>query len=495
MFLAMQVADLPVVAALGSCPEAGRWPCGVLGGISGGRDGRGGARGKLPLLAVNGVARGAGVEAGCALDRALVRCPDFQVLQRDAATEAELLGKLVRLGESLTPDLEVAAPDGVILDLSWRLGPADGLLEKVEWADGELAWAMAETPDLAALAARHEATRGRRVGPAEVAELPLAALEVLAGDAAAFRVLEWWGLRTLGDFMKLPRQALIERLGADAGRWQEVLEGRRCRLLRLHRAPESLMQRHEFEDGVVSVDPLRFVIRRMLHTLAGRLAARHLAVCGLELRMELEGGGVVARSLRLPDPQASEAGMLAPLQALLEALRLEGAVTALALDAVTTFGTTSQREWFGRQLPQPERWAETLAKLEAMLGPGRVGVPLPPESHRPDDFRLHPAGGAQAPQVDHRPDHALPLRRYRPPRVIAVAHETRSGRPFPLALLSGPHPGRIVDWRGPFPMSGGWWDAATAWQRIEWDVRMEDRRLLRLAHEVPDGWRVEGVYA
>jgi hypothetical protein len=79
--------------------------------------------------------------------------------------------------------------------------------------------------------------------------------------------------------------------------------------------------------------------------------------------------------------------------------------------------------------------------------------------------------------------------------VIAVAHETRSGRPFPLALLSGPHPGRIVDWRGPFPMSGEWWDAATAWQRIEWDVRMEDRRLLRLAHEVPDGWRVEGVYA
>lgn len=489
MFLALHVRDFAVVGALRALPAAGVRACGVLAG--------GGGRGEARLLAVNGVARGAGVEAGWLLSRALVRCPDLRVLERDVAAEAEVTAGLVRLADSLTPDFEVTVADGVVLDLSLRRGRVEDLLDRAEWLDGELAWAEAETPDLAHLAARHEATCGRRVIAEDLAELPLAALAGLAGgagDVAALRVLEWWGLRTLGDFVKLPRQALVERVGAAAGRWQEVLQGRRRRLLRLYRVPESLRQRHEFEDGVVAVEALGFVVRRLLQTLVARLAARHLAVCGLELRLELEGGGVVSRSLRLAEPQTSEAGMAVPVQAALEALRLEGAVVALEVDAVTTFATAAQREWFGRQLPQPERWAETLAKLEAMLGPGRVGIPVPPESFRPDDFTLHAAGGAAVAECGYRPDSVMPLRRYRPARVVAVAHEPRAGWAWPLALLSGPHPGRVAGWRGPFPMSGSWWDGAVGWQRLEWDVCLEDGRLLRLAHEPPDAWQVEGVY-
>lgn len=88
--------------------------------------------------------------------------------------------------------------------------------------------------------------------------------------------------------MKLPRQALIERLGPEAGKWHDLLHGKTCRLLRLHRLPESFAHSFDFEDGVIALDPLVFALKRLLHTLAGRLGARHLAADSLHFRLILE---------------------------------------------------------------------------------------------------------------------------------------------------------------------------------------------------------------
>jgi protein ImuB len=278
------------------------------------------------------------------------------------------------------------------------------------------------------------------------------------------------------------------------GRWHDLLHGKTCRLLRLHRPPESFGQVFDFDDGVISLDPMIFALKRLLHTLAGRLASRHLAASRLDFRLVLESGGEMARQVRLPEPQTAVEGMLAPLQTLLESLRLESPVITLQLDAETTFATAAQREWFGRQLPQPERWAETLAKLEALLGAGRVGIPVPAESFAPDAFTLHPAAGTAVSGKLFSPDCPVPLHRFRPAREIAVAYETRGRQPWPLALLNGPHPGEIIARRGPFPASGSWWEPVDAWQRLEWDLQLASGHLIRLVFQTPDHWQVEGVY-
>ena len=213
-------------------------------------------------------------------------------------------------------------------------------------------------------------------------------------------------------------------------------------------------------------------------------------------RNDLESGENLERRVRLPEPQTAVEGMFSPLQTLLESIQLLSAVVSLDLDAETTFATAAQREWFGKQLPQPERWSETLAKLEAMLGPGRVGIPIVSNSFKPDSFTLHPAAGLkpQIPALSSPPDCPVPLHRYRPARSISVAFETRDNQPWPLALLNGPHPGEIIDRRGPFILSGDWWDPADSWQRLEWDVQVTSRHLLRLVYESPDHWKLEGEY-
>jgi protein ImuB len=444
---------------------------------------------KLPLLSINSAARTAGIFTGWPLNRALVRCADLRVLARDLTAEAALRDALVFLGDSITSDAEITAANTVVLDLSSRTTQDFPVRFEVEiWH------ARALTPDLAHLAARHRAMCGKTISPSDLAPLPLAILASLAQKSSSLALLDLWGLKTLGDFMKLPRQALIERLGPEMGRWHDLLHGKTCRLLRLHRPPESFGQVFDFDDGVISLDPMIFALKRLLHTLAGRLASRHLAASRLDFRLVLESGGEMARQVRLPEPQTAVEGMLAPLQTLLESLRLESPVITLQLDAETTFATAAQREWFGRQLPQPERWAETLAKLEALLGAGRVGIPVPAESFAPDAFTLHPAAGTAVSGKLFSPDCPVPLHRFRPAREIAVAYETRGRQPWPLALLNGPHPGEIIARRGPFPASGSWWEPVDAWQRLEWDLQLASGHLIRLVFQTPDHWQVEGVY-
>ncbi len=417
MFLALHIPDFPVQAALRALREQPAKPCVILAG----RDERE-PQEKVPILAVDDRAHEAGIHAGWPLNRALVRCPDLQVLTRDPLAEARLCDDLVRLGELIGPDLEITASDTAVIDLASRRLPLGNALNAMELEGVSIWHAQAGTADLAHLASTHPETIGRSLDPSHVECLPLDVLTSVASGREIMERLGLWGLKTVGDFMKLPRQDLTERLGPEAGRCHDLLHGRSCRLLRLHRPPESFAQSFDCDDSIISLDPLIFVVKRMLHTLAGRLGARHLAARTLDLRLQMENGAQVSRQITMPEPQCRVEGMLSPLQTFLEALKLDAPVTVLHLDATTTFATAAQREWFGRQLPQPERWAETLARLEALLGQGRVGIPVPWDTYRADAFTVRPAIGPATPTPDSmRPAGCgIPLSRYRPPQPVSV---------------------------------------------------------------------------
>lgn len=492
MFAALHIPQFPMVAALrGSAAESR--PTAVPDGPLG--TARVGKKDEIRLLAVNPAARLAGLDGGWPLSRALLRCPDLHLMERNPSAEAAVLAVLVGLAEALSPDLEIAAADTVIIDLALRRDAGCMSFETIDSNEIPIRWVMAATPDLALLAARDERLQGKGIGVADLEPLPLAALVGL-GAGKELELLELWGLKTLGEFMKLPRQALAERLGPTAGHWHDVLHGKECRLLRLNRPLESFAGFCEFEEPTALLESLVFSIKRLLQTIVSRLSARHLAADRLELRLGLDGAGELIRELRFAEPQTGVAGMLSLVQSYLGSIQLAAGVVRVEVAAGATFATAAQREWLGRELPQPARWAETLARLEVLLGPGRVGIPVPPESHRPDAFTLRPAteSAAVAGGLEYRPDCVIPLRRFRPPREVVVASERREQRPWPLALLTGPHVGRIVACRGPFPRSGSWWDEASAWQRLEWDVQVVEGHLLRLVYEPPEHWHLEGSY-
>ena len=491
MFAALHVPDLTVAAALKAFPEGQGMPCAVLevdpDAIV--------EKVKLPLQAVNELALSTGIAPGWPLNRALVRCPDLQVLAPDPAGEAELMRDLIALAESLTPDLEIAGRDTLILDLSRTTSRHAARLTSLELPGACLLSAKAATPDLARLAVRHPSCHGLLVTPREIAALPFPLLGYLPDGEGFLPLLKDWGIQSLGDFMKLPRQALAERLGPAAGAWHDLLHAKSCRLLRLHRPPESMEQSMDFEDALRSTEPLLFAFKRLLHSLSARLAARHVAVKALRIVFHLDGGACLLREIRLPEPRVAEEELLRPISVLLDSLKTGKGITRITLDVEITLPTAAQKDWFIRQLPRPERWTDTLAQLEGLLGPGKTGIPVPPASHRPDDFKLRSADGTAAPAGSRfLPSSPLPLRRFRPAYEVNVAFDANARQPRPYALLTGPYRGEIVEARGPFKQSGHWWDPQAEWRRLEWDVRLANQHLLRLAFQPPDQWLIDGLY-
>lgn len=491
MFAALHVPDLEIAAALRVNPELRGFPSAVVSAMADADD----PKAKLPLLAINHHARQTGIVPGWPLHRALVRCPGLRILPQHPEGEKALLKELVDLAEALTPDLEITSSATLVLDLSRASKAKIAWLDELEIPHVEIWHARAETPDLAHLAALHEESQGGLVDLEYFKRLPFSLLGSLPGTAEWLPMLRLWGLKTLGDFMALPRQALAERLGPAAGQAHDIVHGKSCRLLRLHRPPESYGQSMDFEDGIYLSAPLIFATKRLLHTLSARVAAHYLAVGSLQITLRHESGKSFERTMRLPEPLVDANELLLPVQTFLESLRIESPVVGIDLDATAVSQNPSQREWYGRQLPNPSRWADTLARLEALLGPGRVGIPVSENTHRPEAFRMLPAMSAEVSSNSSQTGCSIPLRRFRPKQSVAVAYENRGNLPVPHAILTGSYIGEIMGKRGPFFLSGDWWEAEKLWHRIEWDIELADGRILRLAFSPTEQWHLEGVYA
>lgn len=449
---------------------------------------------KAPLLAVNFTAEQNGIRAGESSIRARIQCPDLRFLSRDLEAEQTLQRTLLELAESLSPDFEHYRPDTLIIDLA-------GCRPPTTWNPPipHLRLVLAETPDLAHLAAMVDASfSGRALGLKDFDPLPLAILPLagIPGSNTFLPVLRLWGLRSLGEFRRLPRQEIAERIGPDAMHLHDVLHGKIRRLLKPHHAIESFVQNISLDSPVESLEALIFQSNRMLQTLCARLKASHRAAGTLRFALSFESSARMERTLVFPEPLSSPAAILRPLHTALETLRAPSGIIAMELELKPVLPRAAQREWLGRQLRQPTRWPDTLARLNALLGPDRVGIPQPEDSHRSDAFSLHPASGDSIPvsKSRHFPTSPLPLRRYRPPLEVAVASSAHGSLPQPLALLTGPHPGPITGLRGPFPLSGNWWKSSGAWQRLEWDIELNHRHLFRLVHVPPDQWLLDGAY-
>jgi protein ImuB len=148
---------------------------------------------------------------------------------------------------------------------------------------------------------------------------------------------------------------------------------------------------------------------------------------------------------------------------------------------------------FERRLRDPNQFSETLARLEALLGRGNVGkVQLLP-SRRPNAFAVrnyleNEKAPANAEQARERATHGLPLRCFRPALPIAVMME--EGKPGQMEAFGKCH--AISEVRGPWRMSGDWWDRF-AWAREIWEVATRDGALYQVARE-KQGWVLDGIF-
>lgn len=464
-------------------------------------------RGKSRVVQRNEAAARAGVEIGMTATHAQARCPALELLNRNPEDEAAGQTDLLSCAESFSADFESTGEGIATLNLFSVRGkakPKKLAREIVDWLAGASFSArvgIAANPNLALLAAKLanpiETIRGTREDIRKfLAPLPV---EALSPAPEIREVLGLWGVRTLGDFTMLPRHEVCERLGVEAGELWDHAGGTRRRLLRLVRPSVDYSQTIDLDYEIDSLEPLLFMIQRALEVIGSRLAANYLVAERIELIFDYSDGSAYRREFRIPDPSRDQQLLFRIMHTHLEDFETKAPIRGLKLEATATKPLRHQFKLFESTLRDPNRFGETLARLEALLGSENVGVPDLLPSNKPDAFRVAPFDAERRTCDPENPGMfaktpvaGLPLRRFRPPRPVLVATERFGPFDRPREITNGALRGPIHDFRGPWLSSGDWWDRF-AWARQEWDVELIDGGLYRLVHEEKK-WKLDGVY-
>ena len=323
--------------------------------------------------------------------------------------------------------------------------------------------------------------------------IDLLAVVVEAPDLVTLRR---WGLRTLGDLAALPDASVAARLGQEGAAWQRLARGDDPGPLVPAMPEERFEQALDLEWPIEELEPLSFVLGRLMEPLSAHLERRDRGAAVLHVRLHLITREVHERSLQLPAPMRDPRTLR-----MLAVLDLESNPPPAAIDRVVvavdpTPGRVVQFSLLTRPLPSPEQLSTLMARLTALMGEGRCGVPVELDSWKPGGFGMrsfNPRERLQLPMPDSplaTPPAAL--RRFRHPVPIRVRLE--AGSPARVTTdrrgLAG---GRVTTCAGPWRTSGAWWDS-DVWHRDEWDVTLAEGETYRVFHDRESGnWFLDGI--
>lgn len=335
-------------------------------------------------------------------------------------------------------------------------------------------------------------------------------------------VLRRWGIRTCGQLAALPPDEVAARLGARGTRWQREARGEETRPLVPYVDEETFEATLDLEWPIEGLEPLSFVLGRLLEPLSARLERRDRAAAVIHTDLTLVSGTRHQRTLQLPSPMR-EAKTLRTLILLdLESHLPGAAVDRVAIRVEPTPGRVLQWSLLERAQPAPEQVSTLVARLTALMGESHVGTPVPADSWRPGQFSMAPftlpppgeastapdaaaetARSALGTSATGTPPVGVAFRRFRLPVPARVL--VREGRPLRITPdRRGIAGGSVVEAAGPWRTSGAWWAArpqsdqpvtGTSWNRDEWDVRLGDGTACRVFLERDVGqWYIEGLF-
>lgn len=402
---------------------------------------------------------------------------------------------LLECARSFSPLVERTADDAITLDaggLEQLFGSPRELANAIAHRAAELGFeariAIASNPDAAVHGARGFA--GISIIPQgdEAKYLGSLPLELLEPSPEVRETLDRWGIRAFRDLAALPEAGVAARLGEEGVRLWKLARGESDRPLKRADPPPRFEEELELEYPAEMLEPLSFILARLLNQLCAMLEARALAALELRLELGLDGGGRHERRLRLAVPMRRPAVLLKLLQLDLEAHPPSAPVVKVRILAEAAKPRIAQSGLFIPLAPEPEKLELTLARIAKIVGEGNVGSPELLDTHRPGAFRMLRFGTGQA-KVP-APPASLALRAFRP--LLSAKVETEAGRPLSI-FAPGIH-GKIIARGGPWRTSGDWW-TREPWNRDEWDIALDNGALYRICCDYETGrWLIEGSY-
>src|SRR5271166_2459151 len=403
MFACIFIPDFSVQAILRLEPGLRACPVAVL-------------TGRPPLekvMALNDRARQTGVEAGATKSQ-LEAWEKLVLRTRSEAQETSAHAALLDCAQSFSPEVEDTSPGTALLNLAGLdplLGPLPKIAQNLAWRVSQMGLeanlAVAANPDAALLAAHGfpgitlipEGREAERLGDLTV-DILLESFSPSVKEATRLvETFDRWGIRKLRALAALPQIPVSERLGQQGIHLQELARGAALRNLRVLGPRLIFDESVELEDPIVLLEPLAFLLHRMLEQVCARLRTRALAVQELRLKLELATtpddctstsartfARTFTRTLRLPTPMLDAKVFLKLLQLDLQAHPPGAPIVKIHLSADSARPRALQSGLFLPVFPEPEKLELTLARIAGIVGEERVGAVELLDTHREGAF-------------------------------------------------------------------------------------------------------------
>ena len=445
-------------------------------------------------------AAGAGVVPGMALNSALALQPGLEVRSREPRRERALLQAVATVALDFTPRVNLAPPDGVLLEVRGSLALFGGARRLCELLRARLQ-ALGLVPRLAltptplaslwfARAGQELLLRRPEALAARVAPLPLA---VTRWPERTLQSLGTMGVRTVGECLRLPRDGFARRFEPHMLVELDRALGRARDPRAAFVASERFAARRDLEPELADTTRLQRACEPLLDELCAFLQGRGAGIDSLELRLLHRDAEATRLRLRFAEPVAAAVRITGLLGERLARVVLPQPVRALRLRSGPLLEARAQAgELFALDHRRAAAVPQLVERLRARLGGEAVhGLCLVAE-HRPEaaqksDDILVPGSPADA-LAGKRREEAGGSAAPRPVWLLAVPQPLEGGDP-------PRYEGALEIEEGPERIESGWWDGGDVRRdyyvaRNPAGVRLWIFRERRAA----GGWFLHGVF-
>jgi protein ImuB len=458
---------------------------------------------------------------------------------REEAAHAALLDA----AWSITPRVEDAAPDTLLIDISGLttlFGDAEAIASEIASRASTFGMnvhvAVSTNVETARIVAR--ALPGPTIVPEgqERRFLETLPVSMLSPRQELYDIFERWGVTTCKALASLPVLALSECVGQEGVRLQAIASGKGVRPLLLAEPAQHFEEWFELDEAVDDLEALSFLLGRLLDQLSVRLSARALSIAAVQVHFELQPAfdhafdtscellrvkppaRTFSCNLELPVPTRDSKLLLKLLRLRLQSRPPDAPIQKIRMAAQSSLARVTQGALFVPTAPDPDKLELTIARIASVVGERNVGSPQLLDSHRPDAFHMQKfsiaAAGVNTSQVaakhfaknnlqnssDHHSTTEAPviaLHVFRPP---VPARVRLQGNKPAFASFQGCS-GKVVHASGPWRSSGQWWEDQP-WQEDAWDLEIifsgespARHGLYRFCYDgIQEKWLVRGVY-
>jgi protein ImuB len=459
------------------------------------------------VIAANDLAWRAGIQLGMAKSQ-VEQFFGVEIRNRSRTQEEAAHAALLDLGWSISPRIENTAADTIVLDLA-GLNSLFGSDENIAKDLSQRALNLGLAANIGVAASIEVAIHAAR-GFSGITIIPLGEeslrigilpVRVLSPSDESLETLERWGIKTCMDLAALPLLDLSERLGQEGVRLHELARGAAPRSLVLAEPGVHFEETLELDTAEEELEPVSFLLGRLLDQLCARLQTRSLAATAIHLQFHLgdlfekdseilkirpESGDdpkLYQKTLTLPVPMRDSKLLLKLLRLQLQAAPPPGSIVKIILSAEPARPRAAQSGLFVPRSPDPEKLELTMARLSKLVGKTNIGSPELVDTHRPDEFRMSRFNPPMSDQQVRRKmksgratatSDAKEARRssrgfriFRP-RLPATV-ELRDGLPNRV-FFRGVY-GNVIAASGPWRTSGDWW-REDSWLQDEWDIEV-----------------------